>query len=121
MSSTTSVAASTSSAGPSLVDRAKELGPALRDRCAETNDLLAPAARRDVERLDPDGIVRALQPARWGGGEVDYKEFYSAISEVARVEGCAGWVAGVVGFTPLAIASILKRHRRKCGAMTAIP
>ena len=57
--------------------------------------------------------MRALQPARWGGGEVDYKEFYSAISEVARVEGCAGWVAGVVGVHPWQIALYSKEAQEE--------
>jgi 3-hydroxy-9,10-secoandrosta-1,3,5(10)-triene-9,17-dione monooxygenase len=47
-----------------LVDRAKELGPALRDRCAETNELrrLPDAPWNDLIRT---GILRGLQPARW--------------------------------------------------------
>ena len=28
------------------------------------------------------------------------REFYSAIIEVARAEGCAGWVAGIIGVHP---------------------
>ncbi|MBV8774965.1 MAG: hypothetical protein JO166_21920 [Deltaproteobacteria bacterium] len=46
------------------------------------------------------GIIRGLQPARWGGGEAHPREFYSAIIEVARSEGCAGWVAGIIGVHP---------------------
>ncbi|HKV53052.1 MAG TPA: hypothetical protein VJN94_00280, partial [Candidatus Binataceae bacterium] len=37
---------------------------------------------------------------RWGGGEAHPREFYSAIIEVARAEGCAGWVAGIIGVHP---------------------
>jgi 3-hydroxy-9,10-secoandrosta-1,3,5(10)-triene-9,17-dione monooxygenase len=112
MSSTTSVAASASSARPTLVDRAKELGPALRDLCAETNALrrLPDATWNELIRT---GILRGLQPARWGGGEVDPKEFYSAISEVARAEGCAGWVAGVVGVHPWQIALYSKEAQEE--------
>lgn len=103
MSSTTSDAMPTTSAPPSLVDRARKLGAGLRDRCAQTNEL-----RRlpDVtwNELVQAGILHALQPVRWGGGEMDYREFYSAVGEVARAEGCAGWVAGVVGVHPWQIA-----------------
>jgi 3-hydroxy-9,10-secoandrosta-1,3,5(10)-triene-9,17-dione monooxygenase len=28
------------------------------------------------------------------------REFYSAVIEVARAEGCAGWVAGIIGVHP---------------------
>jgi 3-hydroxy-9,10-secoandrosta-1,3,5(10)-triene-9,17-dione monooxygenase len=95
----TNVSSTTPSTRPTLVDRAKELGPALRDRCAETNELreLPDATWNELIRT---GVLRALQPTRWGGGEADFKEFYSAITELARAEGCAGWVAGVVGAHP---------------------
>ncbi|MGH7933987.1 MAG: hypothetical protein ACREQN_12600 [Candidatus Binataceae bacterium] len=84
---------------PRLIDRAKALAPVLRERAAETNQLrrLPDATWRDF--IDT-GIVRGLQPARWGGGELHPREFYSAIIEVAHAEGCAGWVAGIIGVHP---------------------
>ena len=84
---------------PNLIDRAKALAPALRERTGETNDLrrLPDATWKD---LIDSGVVRGLQPARWGGGELHPREFYSAVIEVARAEGCAGWVAGIVGVHP---------------------
>ena len=103
MSSTTRVQSLTETAPiefrPSLVDRAKELAPALRERAAETNRLrrLPDSTWKD---LIETGILRGLQPARWGGGETHPREFYTAIGEVARAEGCAGWVAGIVGVHP---------------------
>jgi 3-hydroxy-9,10-secoandrosta-1,3,5(10)-triene-9,17-dione monooxygenase len=100
------------SARLTLVDRAKALGPALRARCGETNELrrLPDATWNELIRT---GILRALQPARWGGGEVDFREFYSAISEVARAEGCAGWVAGVIGAHPWQIALYSKETQEE--------
>jgi 3-hydroxy-9,10-secoandrosta-1,3,5(10)-triene-9,17-dione monooxygenase len=82
-----------------LVERAKALAPALRERAAETNDLrrLPDATWKD---LMGSGIIRGLQPARWGGGEVHPREFYGAVIEVARADGCAGWVAGIIGVHP---------------------
>jgi 3-hydroxy-9,10-secoandrosta-1,3,5(10)-triene-9,17-dione monooxygenase len=82
-----------------LVERAKALAPVLRERAAETNELrrLPDATWKD---LLSTGIIRGLQPARWGGGEVHPREFYSAVIEVARAEGCAGWVAGIIGVHP---------------------
>jgi len=86
-------------ARPNLADRARALASALRQRAAETTELrrLPDSTWRD---LIETGIVRGLQPARWGGGEVPPREFYSAIMEVARAEGCAGWVAGIIGVHP---------------------
>jgi 3-hydroxy-9,10-secoandrosta-1,3,5(10)-triene-9,17-dione monooxygenase len=70
-----------------------------RERAAEANHLrrLPDATWQD---LLASGILRGLQPARWGGREVHPREFYSAVIEVARAEGCAGWVAGIVGVHP---------------------
>ena len=93
----------TTSGRPNLVDRAKALAPALRERAAETNRL-----RRLPEstwnELIATGILRGLQPANWGGGEVTLREFYTAIGEVAHAEGCAGWVAGIIGVHPWHLA-----------------
>jgi 3-hydroxy-9,10-secoandrosta-1,3,5(10)-triene-9,17-dione monooxygenase len=84
---------------PNLIDRAKAMAPALRERATETNELrrLPDTTWRD---LIDSGIVRGLQPSRWGGGELHPREFYSAVIEIARGEGCAGWVAGIVGVHP---------------------
>src|SRR6516225_6610447 len=82
-----------------LIGRAKALSSTLRERAAETNRLrrLPDGTWKD---LLTSGIIRGLQPARWGGGEVHPREFYSAVIEVARADGCAGWVAGIVGVHP---------------------
>ncbi len=91
--------AASDSSRPSLVEAAKGLAIALRERAAEANQLrrLPDATWKD---LVDTGIVRGLQPARWGGGEAHPREFYAAVSQVARVEGCAGWVAGIIGVHP---------------------
>jgi 3-hydroxy-9,10-secoandrosta-1,3,5(10)-triene-9,17-dione monooxygenase len=88
---------------PTLVARAQALALSLRERAAETNELrrLPDATWRNLLNT---GIIRGLQPARWGGGEVLPREFYSAVIEVARAEGCAGWVAGIIGVHPWQIA-----------------
>ena len=96
----------------SLVDRAKALAPALRERAAETNELrrLPDATWKD---LVESGIVRGLQPARWGGGELHPREFYSAVIEIARAEGCAGWVAGIIGVHPWQTALYSKETQQE--------
>jgi 3-hydroxy-9,10-secoandrosta-1,3,5(10)-triene-9,17-dione monooxygenase len=50
------------------------------------------------------GILRALQPARWGGGEVAFIEFFDAVRELARINSSAGWIAGVIGVHPWQLA-----------------
>src|SRR5258708_37371366 len=105
MSSTNDVRllSSGAAAPPNLVEAAKKLAPVLRERAEETKRLrrIPDATWRD---LVDAGILRGLQPRRWGGGEVHPKEFYGAAMEVARAEGCAGWIAGVAGVHPWQIA-----------------
>ncbi len=56
------------------------------------------------KRLVGSGFVRALQPRRWGGGEVHIQEFLDAVVEISRANSSAGWVAGVVGVHPWHLA-----------------
>lgn len=43
------------------------------------------------------GIMRLLQPKRYGGFETDPGVFNAAMYEIARLSSSAGWVTGVVG------------------------
>src|SRR5581483_293598 len=99
-------------AQPGLVDAARALACVLRERAAEANQLrrLPDATWKD---LVDAGIVRGLQPARWGGREAHPREFYAAVSEVARAEGCAGWVAGIIGVHPWQTALFPKQTQEE--------
>ena len=50
------------------------------------------------------GILRSLQPARWGGGEVHLLEYVDAVMALSRADPSAGWVAGVIGVHPWQLA-----------------
>jgi 3-hydroxy-9,10-secoandrosta-1,3,5(10)-triene-9,17-dione monooxygenase len=90
-------------ARPNLVEAAKSLAPLLRERAEETKQLrrLPDTTWQDLMEA---GILRGLQPARWGGVEAHPGEFYGAAMEVARAEGCAGWIAGLIGAHPWQLA-----------------
>lgn len=86
-----------------LIEAAIGLAPELRERSGEGARL----------RRMPDatwnailnaGLLRGLQPSRWGGGETDPADYFAAISEVARADGAAGWVTGIVGVHPWQLA-----------------
>src|ERR1700741_492542 len=68
------------------VARAKEMVPRLRERAAK-----AEAARElppeTMRELHESGIMRALQPKRWGGMELEYITYFDVVMELAR--GCA--------------------------------
>lgn len=56
------------------------------------------------KQLHELGIMRGLQPKRWGGGESDLAEHLANVYEVARFAPSAGWVAGVVSSHPWQVA-----------------
>jgi len=95
--------AETRSSSESLVDRVVGLAPGFRQRSDEGTQL-----RRlpdgSWKALLESGVLRALQPVRWGGGEAHLGDFLAAVFEVARADGSAGWVAGIVGVHPWQLA-----------------
>ena len=78
-----------------LYQSARELVPALRERVAETAALgQLPAAT--VEAMQAAGFFRIMQPARYGGFEMDPEVFFRV--QMILAEGCmsTAWVLGVV-------------------------
>jgi 3-hydroxy-9,10-secoandrosta-1,3,5(10)-triene-9,17-dione monooxygenase len=86
-----------------LIDVAKSMAPLFAAAAAE-DDSLRNLSEGTWAHLLEGGFLRALQPARWGGGEVTFIEFIDAIVEIARVSPSAGWVAGVIGVHPWQLA-----------------
>jgi 3-hydroxy-9,10-secoandrosta-1,3,5(10)-triene-9,17-dione monooxygenase len=81
----------------------RELTPLFRERAAAAEE-----ARRlpeeSVKELKSSGLVRLLQPKRYGGHEADPRLFYEGLLSVASACGSTGWVCGVVGVHPWQIA-----------------
>ena len=86
-----------------VLQRIRELTPTLRERAAAAEE-----ARRlpdeSVKELKETGLVRLLQPKRFGGYEADPRLFYESLFAVAAACGSTGWVCGVVGVHPWQIA-----------------
>lgn len=78
-----------------VVERARALVPSLLARSAETtrNRRVADETIEDFRRA---GLFRVLQPARFGGFELDFAVFARITKELAH--GCASsaWVYAVV-------------------------
>ena len=76
--------------------RVRGLLPALSERARRCEEL-----RRLPDETFADfqdhGLLRALQPKRYGGYELDPGVFYQAVTEIAAVCGSSGWVFGVLG------------------------
>ena len=95
-----------------LAERARRLAPTLRARSSETTKLrrLPDETWRDFVA---SGLVRALQPASWGGGEGDPRDFLEAVVECAGADLSAGWVLGVAGVHPWQTALFPERTQRE--------
>ena len=96
----------------SLLAEAKRIAPMLAANCAE-DDQMRRLTDRTWKLLLDGGFVRALQPARFGGGEVALVEFVDAIIEISRVSPSAGWVAGVIGVHPWQLALFDDKAQRE--------
>jgi 3-hydroxy-9,10-secoandrosta-1,3,5(10)-triene-9,17-dione monooxygenase len=83
----------------SLVDVAREVAPQLKQD-ADEGSRLRRTPDATWKLLVESGLVRGMQPARWGGGEVPLVEFLDAVMEVGRASPSAGWVLGVMGVHP---------------------
>jgi 3-hydroxy-9,10-secoandrosta-1,3,5(10)-triene-9,17-dione monooxygenase len=79
-----------------LVARAQRLAPALLQRAEET-DRLRRIPEATIEAFQEAGFFRMLQPARWGGMEVDPGVFFD--TQLTIASGCpsSAWVLGVLG------------------------
>jgi 3-hydroxy-9,10-secoandrosta-1,3,5(10)-triene-9,17-dione monooxygenase len=78
-----------------LRDRAREMVPALR---ARTNETVALGRLPDatIAEMQDAGFFRIMQPARYGGLELDPHDFFDV--QMILAEGCmsTAWVLGVV-------------------------
>ena len=86
-----------------LIEKAVALAPQLRELTAEGAKLRRlpdPAWNALMEA----GLTRGLQPSRWGGVEAEPADYFLAVSEVARADGSAGWVTGIIGVHPWQLA-----------------
>ena len=78
-----------------LVDRARDLGPVLveRARQAELDRRVSKETDRDFREA---GFYRALQPARYGGMELDYGAQTAFARELGRSCASSAWVGGIL-------------------------
>ena len=81
--------------GQELVEAARAMGPALRDRRALAKaDAQVPD--ETMAEFHKAGFFKILQPEQWGGYAMDPQVFYAVGLEVARYCPSSAWVLGVV-------------------------
>lgn len=79
-----------------LIDRARAMIPRLAERAPQA-EAAGKVPVETVRELEEAGLLRVLQPKRWGGHEMDPRVFYSI--QMALAEGCmsTAWIYGVMG------------------------
>ena len=73
-----------------LLHRAAGLVPALRERAAHTEELRQ-IPQDTIDDFHASGILRASQPARFGGYEIDYPVVLDIAAELGRGCGSSSW------------------------------
>ena len=95
-----------------VVDRVENLGPELA-ALADDNESLGKLSDKTVGLLRTAGVIRLLQPKEYGGCAAHPRDFAEAVMAVARHDGAAGWVCGVVGVHPWELAQMDPRHAQE--------
>src|SRR6188508_778782 len=80
----------------SLLDNVTATLVDLRDRARDIEDQRRVSVD-SMKQVLGAGVFRALQPARYGGLELDAMDFYDAVRCIATACGSTGWVASIVG------------------------
>lgn len=68
------------------------------------NEKLGKLSDRTVEIMREIGVIRMLQPLKYGGMESTPEEFAQVCMRLGALDGATGWVAGVVGVHPWEMA-----------------
>jgi 3-hydroxy-9,10-secoandrosta-1,3,5(10)-triene-9,17-dione monooxygenase len=76
--------------------RVRTLIPGIRERAAACEQLRR-LPDETFKEFQEAGLLRALQPARWGGYELSPLTFFGALIEVAAACPSSAWFLGVVG------------------------
>ncbi|SDP24055.1 acyl-CoA dehydrogenase family protein [Pseudomonas jinjuensis] len=86
-----------------LIDRARQMIPALRERAAQA-DREMKIPDETVADMVEAGFFRVLQPKRFGGYELDPRAFFEI--QMTLAEGCmsTAWIYGVMGVHPWQLA-----------------
>ncbi|MEV6278784.1 3-hydroxy-9,10-secoandrosta-1,3,5(10)-triene-9,17-dione monooxygenase oxygenase subunit [Nocardia sp. NPDC051832] len=86
-----------------VLDRVRDLLPAIRERAAET-DQQRQVPVQSIQELTEAGVYRMLQPSRFGGDEASPVAFYEVIRAIAAACPSTGWVSSVLGVHPWQLA-----------------
>src|SRR5262249_31199082 len=72
------------------IARARALVPALRER-AKAAEAARTMSEETIADLHASGVIRSMQPKRWGGMEFDYVAYVDFPLELSRGDASVGW------------------------------
>lgn len=78
-----------------LIAKAIALQPVLRERSAAAA-MNGQVSKETIADFQKAGFFKILQPAKWGGYEMDPQVFYAVQREVAKACTSTGWIMGVI-------------------------
>ena len=103
-----------------FIGRAQALVPAVKTRARQAEQLRR-LPEETFREFQEAGLFRALQPARFGGFELDPVSFYEAVIEIGTACASSAWVLAVLGVHQWHIALFPSAHRKRSGAKTPAP
>lgn len=95
-----------------VLEHVRPLLPGIAGR-AEATDAKGAVSAGTMEELKAAGVLRMLQPERFGGGESHPVHFYEVVRAISGVCGSTGWVASVLGVHPWQIALFDERAQQE--------
>jgi 3-hydroxy-9,10-secoandrosta-1,3,5(10)-triene-9,17-dione monooxygenase len=95
-----------------VLEHVRPLLPGIAGR-AEATDAKGAVSEETMEELKAAGVLRMLQPQRFGGGESHPVHFYEVVRAISGVCGSTGWVASVLGVHPWQIALFDERAQQE--------
>src|SRR5712692_2442733 len=82
--------------GKEFIERAQALVPSVRTRARQAEQLRR-LPEETFREFQDAGLFRALQPARFGGFELEPASFYEAVIEIGTACASSAWVLAVLG------------------------
>lgn len=97
--------------GAAMIERVQALQPMLRDNAARANTERR-VPQENIDALQKAGFFLALQPARWGGYELDPQDFFRMQMLIAQSCMSSAWASGIVAVHAFQIALMDERAQR---------
>jgi len=82
--------------GTDFIQRTRALVPAVQSRARQAEQLRR-LPEETFHKFQEAGLFRALQPAKYGGLELDPASFYDAVIEIGTVCASSAWVLSILG------------------------